>query len=163
MDFKVNKHGRLYKSGVSLSEDMRNLIISDILSLGGDRITGYFPCYYSEVAQKFKISVPTVTKIWKQYCETNNVGSLKRGGDFSSKLSADDLELIETLKQEKGSISLKEICEILEQIGDVGDDISLSSISRAIKNRLLSGKVYNKKIFAGLIKQSEHPSPGFLK
>ena len=120
MDFEVNKQGRLYKSGVSLSEDMRNLIISDILSLGGDRVTGYFPCNNSEVAQKFKISAPTVTKIWRQYCETNNVGSLKRGGDFSLKLSTDDLELIGTLKQEKGSISLKEICEILEQIGTLG-------------------------------------------
>ena len=44
-------------------------------------------------------------KTWKQYCETNNVGSLKRGGYFSSKLSVDDLELIETLKL------IKEICE----------------------------------------------------
>ena len=107
MDFKVNKHGRLFKSGVALSEDMRNLIICDILSLGGDRATGYFPCFYSEVAQKFKISAPTVTKIWKQYCDTYNVQSLKRGGDFSSKLSADDLELIETVKQEKGSIDIR--------------------------------------------------------
>ena len=32
-----------------------------------------------------------------------------------------------------------------EQIGDVGDDSSFSSISRAIKNRLLSGKLYLRK------------------
>ena len=32
-------------------------IISDILSLGGDQVTGYVPGY-SEVAQKFKISAP---------------------------------------------------------------------------------------------------------
>ena len=106
MDFKVNKHGDYTQVAFWPSEDMRNLIISDILSLGGDRIIGYFPCYYSEVAQKFKVSAPTMTKIWEQYCETNNVGSLKRGGDFSLKLSANDLELIETLNQEKGSISL---------------------------------------------------------
>jgi hypothetical protein len=28
MEFKINKHDRLYKNGVSLSESMRNLIIS---------------------------------------------------------------------------------------------------------------------------------------
>ena len=30
IDFKDYKHGRLYKSGVSLSEDIRNLIVSEI-------------------------------------------------------------------------------------------------------------------------------------
>ena len=60
----------------------------------------------------------------------------KRGGDFSSKLTAGDLELIETLKAEKGSISLREIYGLLEDLGDVGGDISLSSISRAIRNKM---------------------------
>ena len=38
-----------------------------------------------------------------------------RRGLYSSKLSNDDLELIETLKVEKGSTSLKEIYQLLEQ------------------------------------------------
>jgi hypothetical protein len=67
------------------------------------------------------------------------------GGDFCSKLSANDLEPIETLKLEKGSISLKEIYAVLEQAGEVGGDISLSSISRTIKDHLLSGKLYSRK------------------
>lgn len=145
MEYKINKHGRLYKNGVSLSEDVRNLIISDILSLGGNRVTGYFPGCYSQIAQKLRVSTQTVSKIWKQFCDTYDVSSSKRGGDFSSKLSDDDLALIETLKREKGSISLKEIYDILEQLGDVGADISMASISRAIKNKLLSRKVYSRK------------------
>ena len=32
-----------------------------------------------------------------------------------------------------------------EQIGNVGEDSSLSSISLAIKNRLVSGKLYSRK------------------
>ena len=33
----------------------------------------------------------------------------------------------------------------MEQVGDAGGDISISSISRAIKSRLLSGKTYTRK------------------
>ena len=40
---------------------------------------------------------------------------------------------------------MKEIYEILEEVGDVGGDISVSSISRAIKSRLPSGKTYTRK------------------
>jgi hypothetical protein len=80
MEFRMNKHGRLYKNGVSLLEDIRNLIISNILSLGGDRATGYFPGKYSEVVQNLKISSHTVSKIWKQFCDKYDVSSLKCGG-----------------------------------------------------------------------------------
>ena len=141
----VNVYGRCYKSGVPLSDDYRSLIISHIISIGGDRVTGFFPSNYSRIAQDIKVSPNTVKKIWTQFCESYNIESKKRGGDYSSKLSGNDLELIETLKAEKGSISLKEIYQILEQVGDVGGDISISSISRAIKSRLLSGKTYTRK------------------
>ena len=77
--------GDYTKVAFRISEDMRNLIISDILSLGGDRVTGHF-LGYLEVAQKLKISASNVSKIWKQHCDTYHctydVRSLKRGGDF---------------------------------------------------------------------------------
>lgn len=142
---KVNKFGRIYKSGFSLSEEMRMMIISNIINRGGDRTTGFFPSNYSNVAQDLLISPNTVKKVWKQFCESYNIESLKRGGDFSSKLTGDDLELIEILKAERGSISLKEIYQVVEQVGNVGGDISLSSISRAIKSKLLSGENYSRK------------------
>jgi hypothetical protein len=46
---KVNKFGRIYKTGVSLSEEMRMMIISNIINQGGDRTTGFFPSNYSNV------------------------------------------------------------------------------------------------------------------
>jgi transposase len=63
------------------------------------------------------------------------------------KLTDNDLELIETLKANKGSISMREISEILEEFGDVQGQggIAMSTISRAIKSRLLSGKKYSRK------------------
>ena len=44
----------------------------------------------------------------------------------------------------KSSIQLNEIYLILNEVGDM-DDISISSISEAIKSKLLSGKRYTKK------------------
>lgn len=44
----------------------------------------------------------------------------------------------------KGSIQLKELYSVLEEVGNVGE-ISMSSISRAIKSKLLSGKRYTRK------------------
>ena len=38
MDYKVSKRGRTYQPGVAISNDLRNLIISNIISLGGDRL-----------------------------------------------------------------------------------------------------------------------------
>ena len=55
MDYKVSKRGRTYQPGVAISNDLRNLIISNIISLGGDRLTGHFPGAYSEIANTLKI------------------------------------------------------------------------------------------------------------
>lgn len=56
------------------------------------------------------------------------------------------MELIEVLKREKGSISLKEIYDVLDTVGDCGPKTSISAISKASKNRLPSGPYSRKKI-----------------
>ena len=48
------------------------------------------------------------------------------------------------MKFVKGSIQLKEIYSTLEEFGDV-ESISLLSISREVKSKLLSGKRYTRK------------------
>ena len=60
-----------------------------------------------------------------------------------SKLNAEDLELIETLKIAQGSISLNEIYDIMQEVG--ASNTSISTISRAIKSKLLSGEKYSRK------------------
>ena len=45
----------------------------------------------------------------------------------------------------RGSISLCELYSVLEDLGDVGGDISLSSILQAIKSKLPSGQRYSGK------------------
>ena len=66
---------------------MRNLIISNIISLGGDRLTGHFPGTYSEIANTLKISPHTVTKVWKDFCHTHAIESKKGEGRFQFKVN----------------------------------------------------------------------------
>lgn len=137
--------GRSYHSGKALDTDLRHLIIDECINSGGDTISGYLPVTYVSVASRFHVAVSTVSKIWKNFCfRERRVDPLSKGGDRCSKLSDGDLELIEILKTVKGSIQLKELYSVLEEVGDVGE-ISMSSISRAIKSKLLSGKRYTRK------------------
>lgn len=55
----VNVYGRCYKSGVLLSHDYRSLIISHIVSIGGDRVTEFLPSNYSKISRDMKVS-PTL-------------------------------------------------------------------------------------------------------
>ena len=144
-NFKINKLGRSYISGKPLSDDFRVLILDTIIENGGDSLTGYIPVTYSEIAKRFCVSQQTVAKIWREFCQRNSFAVQSRGGVRNRKLTDNDLELIETLKASKGSISMREISEILDEVGDVQGGIAMSTISRAIKSRLLSGKKYSRK------------------
>ena len=67
----------------------------------------------------------------KPFCRTIPWRSSNR------KFTDNDLELIETLKASKASISMREISEILDEVGDIQGGIAMSTISRAIKSRQL--------------------------
>ena len=66
---KVNKSGRIYRTGIALDQDMRSLIIGRILQEGGDRVTGYIPRSFRYFSDELKLSVNTTTKIWRKFCE----------------------------------------------------------------------------------------------
>lgn len=140
----VSKKGRSYSQGKSLDGDLRRLIIDHCLSSGGNPVNRYLPVTYKSIADRYRVHLSTVTKIWKNFCDKAQVNPDRKGGDRCSKLSEGDLELIEILKSVKGSVQLKEIYSILEEFGDV-ESISLPSISRAVKSKLLSGKRYTRK------------------
>lgn len=91
-------------------------------------------------------------KIWNQFCSTRTLTPSSKGGDFCSKLSEGDLQLIETLKTMRGSISFRELQAVLADIGDV-QDIPLSALSKAIKSKLLSGKRYSRKKITHVAKE----------
>ncbi|XP_028395745.1 uncharacterized protein LOC114519771 [Dendronephthya gigantea] len=143
--YQVSKYGRSYRNGKAVEGDLRRLVIDRCLAAGGDRISGFLSTSFTAIAHELKLSPNSVSKIWRRFCESNSEDPIQRGGDFSSKLTPGDLELIETLTKIRGSISLRELYSVLDELGDVGGDISLSSISRAIKRKLLSGHSYSRK------------------
>ncbi|XP_031552128.1 uncharacterized protein LOC116289370 [Actinia tenebrosa] len=140
----INKAGRSYQPGKSLDYDLREVIITKCFGYGGDPLYNFLPVSLSTIAEEAGVAKNTVRKVWSEFCTTRTVNPRARGGDFCSKLSAGDLELIEVLKTTRGSISLRELHAVLDDVGDV-TDISLSAISKAIKSKLLSGRKYSRK------------------
>ena len=132
------------KSGKPIQDDYRRIIIEKILAGGGDRCTGYIPVAKSRLAESLCVSVFTIYKIWQRFCEDVEYteAAYPTGGGTHGKLENDDLELIEVLKNERPSILLVEISNVLLEMGN---SASISAISRAIKNRMPSGYQYSRK------------------
>ena len=154
----LNERGRTFESGKALSNDLRRSIIDEVVLAGGNIVTGYFPGTYQAVATKFRVARSTVRKVWKNFCDDYVETAMPSGGPNRNrdKLTGEDLELIEALKIQRGSISLSEICEELEALG-LQENISASTISRAIKNKMPSGKRYSRKKITHLAKERFTP------
>lgn len=144
---KVNKSGRIYRTGIALDQDMRSLIIGRILQEGGDRVTGYIPRSFRYFSDELKLSVNTTTKIWRKFCEELSINPWAKGGTKWSKLTGDDSELIEILEIEKPSVSLAELISFLEEMD--GEEVSMATVSRALKHRLPSGPLTREKKLRG--------------
>ena len=84
------KYG-LYYLGKPLSLDTRENIVDEIKCKGGDKNTGIFLGRFTDVADKLGVSTATVSKVWKQYCETNDLAPKHEGGNKQS-LSDGDLQ-----------------------------------------------------------------------
>ena len=93
----VNKFGRSYISGKPI-DDYRRTIIKKILAEGGERSTGYILVSRSRLSESLRISVFTLNKIWKRFCDDFTEKPYSSGGIRNSNLTHDDLELIEILK-----------------------------------------------------------------
>ncbi len=95
-------------------------------------MTGSFPGTYEAVAAKFCVARSTVCKVWKCFFDSNQLMLPKGGASRNrTKLSEEDLEIIEALNVRKGSISLSEICEELAAMG-AQENIHTSTVSREL-------------------------------
>ena len=141
----VSKSGRFYIPGKPLSSDLRHLIIDKIVEGGGDPLTMIFPGRFVDIANELNVSLATVSKIWKNYCETGSLSPLKHRGGNPSRLSNGDLELIEVLKRQKPSITHAEVMDCLHDCGDLPfGTTSVTEVCNAVRNRLCipSGKKF---------------------
>ena len=144
--WKVNTKGRSYTHGEALSLNARVNIVDEICAKGGDKTTGSFPGKFIDIANEFKVSTSTVSKIWRQYCESNVLDPMHGGGNRRS-LSDGDLQFIEVLKRQRPSITYSEILDCLRDLGDLPEgDTSVTSICSAVQNKLPSGQFTYKKI-----------------
>ncbi|CAB4004714.1 Ankyrin repeat domain-containing 34B [Paramuricea clavata] len=153
---QVNKFGRSYSQGVALDQDLKCLIVDSIIKEGGDRATGYIPCTFAKLSRRFCVSSKAIKSVWHRFCEEMTTTPKKKGGMTHSKLEEGDLELIEVLKVHSPSISLSEIIQELPAL-----EISMSAISRAIRNRLPSGEQYTRKKLTRLARERFTPENMF--
>ena len=70
--FSVRKKGRSFIRGKSVDDDVRGSIIDSIIAEGGDPVSGYFPGQLKEVADRYRVTSPFVSKLWKSFCETGD-------------------------------------------------------------------------------------------
>ena len=72
--WKINKHGRTYKNGESLSSNFRMSIIDNIIQREGNRFTGeVLYGSFASVTSSLKISQQTVTNVWKRFVDAEKV------------------------------------------------------------------------------------------
>ena len=103
----------------------------------------FLPVAFNFIARETGVATNTVGTILNQFCSACTLTPFWKGGDFSSKISAGDLGLIETLKTMPESILLRELLAVLTDIGDM-QDIFLLALSKVIKSKILSGKRYTQ-------------------
>lgn len=105
-----NTKGREYKKGVGTSKDLRLLIVQEIIEHGGNLETGEVPKgIFTIVADKFRVSSMTSSKLWKRYVSNENVQETLRHINGCPKLTPPDLNMIEFLKKESPTMTGKEI------------------------------------------------------
>ena len=82
-------------------------------------MTGYIPRSFRYFSEELQLSVNTITKIWQRFLQVS-INPRAKGGTRWNKLSEDNLELTELLKNEKASVSLAKIISCLEENGRCG-------------------------------------------
>ena len=143
---KHSKAGRTSEVGKALSDDFRRAIIDKIFEQGGDRVAANSRVSYTHIAEHFKVAPNTLKSIWKRICEDYTTTRLPVSGGNKQKLSQGDLKVIEVIKNARGLISVKEIMDIVDEVGHVKPGgVSQSTISQAVRNRMPSGRRYTRK------------------
>ena len=61
--FSVSKNGRSFIRGKSIGDDVRGSIIDSIIAEGGDPVSGYFTGQFKEVADRYRVTGPFVSKL----------------------------------------------------------------------------------------------------
>ena len=134
----LSSKGRPYVKGRPIGNELRELILSDMMKNGANSENGDLPYgLISMTANKYSVTKSTVHKLWTQYHTTGSLNAKPHSGGKSSKLSEEDTVYIQALKTEKPSMTLKTVkSKLLE---NANRDVSVSTISRTIRSGLAHG------------------------
>jgi hypothetical protein len=95
---KETKQGRTYVHGQACSPDLRQLIVDECVLKGGDLQTKTIPRgTYTAVAERFRVTLPLVRKLWMQCCLTGNYTKKEHGGGHIKKLGESEVRYMEAL------------------------------------------------------------------
>ena len=137
---EVNKLGRTYRCGKAIQEDLRCLVVDEIVEMGGDTATGFFEGSYRAVASKLKLSTETVQKIWTTFCVSGEIKRPKSCASGVKHLKPEDLEFIKFLKTDKPSMTSGELLKEVTEHCFIPGGISKETLNRTVRNHMGDGK-----------------------
>ena len=143
---EVSGKGRTYFRGKPLDNNFRSLIIDEIVEMGGDIITGYFPGDLETVASKFKITKKAVKKIWETFCSTGEHVRPKVNASGVKHLQQDHIEFIELLKSDKPSLTSGELLNEVNQYCFIQGGTSKEALNRVVRTSMHEGKWTRKRM-----------------
>ena len=91
-----------------------------------------------QIAQQFRVAYSFVRKLIKQYRETGEIAPKRRTEQTPTKLSIEQLEILETIAESNNDATLAELCDLLEQ--RVGVRIGVSTMFRMLEKLNLTLK-----------------------
>ena len=91
----VNEYNRVWQRGVSISYDLKQLVIQFLLDNGANPTTTAIPHGLLPVCTRmYKVAKPTVYHLWKRYCFTGQLDTPKRIPQNKRLLSEEDHQLL---------------------------------------------------------------------
>ncbi|XP_069109704.1 uncharacterized protein [Argopecten irradians] len=137
MATRKNKYGREYHNGTGISQDLRSLIIQEIIELGGNSQSGNVPRgIYVKVANTFRVDEKSVRTFWKKYISEGSMSETARHKAGNPKLNGADVQLVSFLKRNTPSVTGNKIKRNLCKYSPVSGNVHNSTIYRAMSREL---------------------------
>ena len=134
MTLSVNEYNRIWKRSVSVSYDLKQLVIQFLLDNGANPTMSSIPCGLLPVCTRtYKIAKPTVYHLWKKYCFTGQLETPKRVKLSRRLLSEEDHQFVKQLVLLDPTIYKSEIRDkIYQHSNSPPPSVSISTLSRTV-------------------------------
>ena len=98
MTLLVNEYNRVWQRGVSISYDLKQLVIQFLLDNGANPTKTAIPPGLLPVCMRtYKVAKPTVYHLWKRFCFTGQLDTPRRIPQNKRLLSEEDHQFVKQL------------------------------------------------------------------